>query len=659
MDLPLFKEVALFVVIALTFFIGIFVLASAPRRMVNRAFFTTATGISLWGLGIMLLSETAMFEVFDKVTLYGFVILLLGYVTFAQVFPRAESVPKRFWLLFIPLGFIAGILPFDLVISDALVDAHKAITPVNGPLFPVFAAICVGYVFLGLVLFMRTYRKTTGLARQQMYYLLLGLGIFILCAITFDVVMPAFGIFQLNFLGPICSIVLTAFSAYAIIRHRLMDIRVVIQRGLIYTILLGIIICIYVAGLQLLGYFLHEVTKIGSIISAAATMILGIFFIRPLENYFRKVTDHIFFKDTYNYAEAMHALSGILYTSLSEKDIIDHTRAILEKIFKTDTVVFVLDPEAVSTISDADKETGFETLSHPIVFDDNAIGTLHLGKKRSGDIYTKQDLQLVSTFAFQAAISLGKAKLHDRVREYSTHLEELVEERTAKIQKLQEEQKEAMIDISHNLQTPLAIIRGELELLGKDQPEESDNMHAVRKSIDRVSGFIRQLLRIARLEHSLDKVDMERLDLSALLREQADYFEVMAEEKVAHITTKITDGIFVRGNKRLLDELFINIVANALIYRSPDRSPRVRITLDRKEGSSVATIGDNGAGINAEDLARIFDRFYRTSREANCPQGTGLGLAIAKEIVERHHGSIGVESLLGRGTTFTIVLPVI
>ncbi len=657
MDFPP-EEIALLAVIALTFLIGLFVLIKQPRRLVNRAFFTVATGISMWGLGLVLLAETGIFNIFDKVTLYGFVIMLFGYVTFAQVFPRAEHTPKHFYYLFIPLGFIACILPFNLVIKTAIVHADKSVQPVNGPLFPLFAAVCTAYVFLGLFLFVRTYVKAVGLARRQMNYLLLGLGLFIICAITFDVILPAFQIFGLNFLGPISSIALTGFSAYAIIRHRLMDIRVVIQRGLVFTIVLGIIIGTYIAGIELLGYFLGELANVGSILSAGATMVLGILFFRPLENYFRKVTDHIFFKDRYSYAEALHSLSRILYTSLSEREILDQATVILGKIFRTDDVSFVLDPEAVSAMTEADTSAGFETLSRAIMFDDRAIGVLRLGKKRSGDIYTKEDLQLVSTFAFQAAIALGKAKLHERVREYSTHLEDLVEKRTAEIKRLQEEQKEAMIDISHNLQTPLAIIRGELELLGGPTEEpEPEKLRSVRRSIDRISGFIRQLLRIARLEHSLDTVDMSVLDMQALLRAQADYFEVMAEDKGARIETRLERDIHIRGNKRLLEELFTNLVANAIAYRASERASVIRISLAKKDGAAVVTVRDNGIGIAPDDLTRIFDRFYRTAKEHGAEAGTGLGLAIVKEIVERHHGSIHAESTLGEGTTFTISFP--
>ena len=637
------------------FLIALFVLWNNPKSLVHRAFFVWVTGIALWGIGLVLMLETGIFNIYDKVTLYGFLIMIFGSAFFPSVFPRRKTFPSKNYWFFLPIFLLGIALPFNLIIQNAVV-ANDQIQPVNGPLFPYFAATSLAYVIGGLILFARTYKKSAPSERLQMNYFLLGLSAFLVSAMLCDIILPGFGIYQFNLFGPACSIALTGATAYAIVRHELLDIRIVIQRGLIYAMLFGLVVSIYIALLQSIGYFVGELTNTTTIVSAGATTILGVFFLRPLENYFQKATDKIFFKDKYNYAAALHSLSQILYTSLDEEEIITRSEATLNQIFKTEDAQIVLDPDAVSRLSLTDRSAGFRTLSHPIVFENKAVGVLCLGPKLSGDSYSKQDLQLISTFTFQAAISLGKARLHKEVQEYSSHLEQLVDERTREIKKIQEEQQEAMIDISHNLQTPLAVIKGELELL-EEGTDESEKIDAVRNSIDRVSGFIRRLLRVARFEHSLDDVEMIPIDIASLLSEQRDYFEVMAGENGVRIISKTKDVGMILGNKRLLEELFTSIVSNAISYRSHTRTSIISITLDDTDTSIIIHIRDNGIGIAPHHLTRIFDRFYRTSLGESAPQGTGLGLTIAKQITQRHSGSIIAESILGEETTFTITIP--
>ena len=651
-----FAELLLIIVIVLNLAIGLFVLVSRPRHIINRSFALAVLGTSLWSLGLTLMAMTHQFAFYDKVTIYGFLILLTGFLLFARTFPNGEPLRKRFFFAFVPIIFLACVTPLNLIIQSADFSPDDNIVPTNGPLFPLFAIICIGTLVGSVILFIRTYRKALGVARQQMNYFVFGLIIFLLSAGLFDVFLPSIGIFQLNFLGPISSIIFIGLTAYAIVRHELLDIRIIIQRSLIYTVLLVIILSLYLGLIALFGLILGTTTNVPVVLSAGITMLLGIGGVPIIRTYFQKWSDAFFFKNPYDYAKVLHSLSRILYTSLEKDAIVSGATEILTNTFKTDYATFHFDAESRAHAASEPRIAGFRTAHQPIMFEDTCIGVLSLGPKKSSDAYTNKDAQLIATFAFQAAIALSKAELHAKVQEYNEHLTELVEERTNEIHELQEEQKDAMITISHNLQTPLAIIRAEIELL-TDYSEHPDQLQAAQKSIDRVSGFIRQLLRVVRFEHSLDTHDMVPVSLSDLLREQIEYFEVMAEDKGIKLTTKIAEGCAVEGNKKLLDELVINIAANAMHYRSPIRRGRIAIELLDTYPTLTLTIRDNGIGIAEKDLPHIFDRFYRAPHGPDSPIGSGLGLAIAKQIVVRHHGSIDVSSTLGEGTTFSIQFP--
>ena len=650
------NELCLAIICVFNLGIGAFVLFNQPKRLVNRAFSLVALSIFIWGSGLILISHTHNFA-WNTLILAGFVLIVYSLVIFSKVFPDAKHISWKFccYAALPPLAVII-LAPLKLIIKAGVFREGSNPEPINGPLYPFFLAVSALYIGTSIFLFIQTFRHSKGKERNQMRYFIFGLSTFAVCAFLFDILLPSIGIYQLNFLGAISSIILTGATAYAIIRHELLDIRIVIQRSLIYTILLVAITATYSVSLGIIGLLVHEVTQLGTIVSAGITTTVGVFCIRPLENYFRRATNHIFFKDSYDYAQALHALSSILYTSLNKEEIITRSQDILRGIFKTNDVDFLLGDTSTERTVSENQGAGFPTLSQPITFGQNTIGILRLGKKRSGDSYTKEDLQLVSTFVFQAAISLSKAELHQQVQEYSAHLEQLVDDRTKEIKKIQEGQRQNMIDISHNLQTPLAIIRGEVEFLAEGAlgPE---HLKIARKSLDRVSGFIRQLLHLARLEHSLYPVELIPIELGALLKDQSDYFEVIAEDKGAHIITQIASDITILGNKRLLEELFTNLVANALKYSKKDSQTLIEISLRVIGSEAYVVIQDNGIGIHPDDLPSIFNRFYRVTPASPSLSGTGLGLAIVQRIVDTHKGRIQVESTLGKGTTFTIVFP--
>ena len=173
----------------------------------------------------------------------------------------------------------------------------------------------------------------------------------------------------------------------------------------------------------------------------------------------------------------------------------------------------------------------------------------------------------------------------------------------------------------------------------------------------RVSDFIRQLLHLARLEGSSYDADFSSLDLSALAREQIEYFEVMAKENKVDIISNISPRIQIFGNKQLLAEMLTNLVSNAIKYRNIKVKSVVTILLKETGQSIQLSVRDNGIGIAPEDIPKIFTCFYRASSDAHLPAGAGLGLAIAERIVLKHQGTMSVSSALGKGTEFRITFP--
>lgn len=230
-------------------------------------------------------------------------------------------------------------------------------------------------------------------------------------------------------------------------------------------------------------------------------------------------------------------------------------------------------------------------------------------------------------------------------------------ERTAEITALREEEKQMMIDISHGLQTPLTIVKSELGFLRK-RDKKNKHLKTSERLIDEISRLIYDLLNLARLEMSDTAPPQEEVDLSSLVQEMIEYFEVLAREKDIAIASRIDQEIRIRGSKNQLKELVTNLVSNAFKYVIGKKERKITIALRRLGNRVELTVTDTGGGFPPEDLSKIFNRFYRGSNNtAEETKGTGLGLAIAKKIVEKHEGTIEVTTIAGKGATFTIRLP--
>ena len=403
---------------------GIFIFFYNRRAVVNWSFSILLLGLSVIVVGFILLCSEYSFAVFNPIVHYGGLIMLFGLLIFSKVFPSGTHYPKIPALLYLPFVIVALALPTHLIIESATFDSFGHIVAHNGPLFVLYGIFWIAYVYIPLASLVQTYRRVYGKERQQMQYLFVGLIVMLISFIIFGLVLPIVGISYLYFMSAFSSILLIVLTVLAIVRHQLLDIRIVIQRGLIYLILLVIATLIYIAGMQFLGYLLGKAANDTDVISAGITMIIGVPFFHRLEKYFRKITDHIFFKDRYEYPVALHQLSKALYTNVNTANIVQTSSAVLEEIFKTRWVAFRLLPfeERLASTRVA--------VSMEILFEGNLIGILELGPKKSGDGYNRQDMQLLDTFVYQAAIALEKARLYE-------NMEYLVRVRTEELQKAQ------------------------------------------------------------------------------------------------------------------------------------------------------------------------------------------------------------------------------
>ncbi|HET7585965.1 MAG TPA: ATP-binding protein [Gemmatimonadaceae bacterium] len=218
-------------------------------------------------------------------------------------------------------------------------------------------------------------------------------------------------------------------------------------------------------------------------------------------------------------------------------------------------------------------------------------------------------------------------------------------------------------DASHELKTPLAVLRADVERAMGPSSADNERLIALEEALQetgRMAELVERLLTLARADEGRFDLHREPVDLVPLVREIFETAAILGEAAQLHVTMPQLEPATVMGDRTRLRQLLLNLATNAIKYTP--RGGSVEISLTRSDGDAVLAVRDTGIGISAADLPHIFERFYRADRARSRSSergGFGLGLAISKWIAEAHGGSISARSRLGRGSTFTVVLPAV
>jgi len=282
-----------------------------------------------------------------------------------------------------------------------------------------------------------------------------------------------------------------------------------------------------------------------------------------------------------------------------------------------------------------DALTRFETqsiLGVPLRTKDKVLGVIESVNKVEG-IFTDEDVQILQTLAAQAAIAIENSQLFM--------------------------QSDLIAEIVHELRTPLAALTAASHLLQRPElPEDQRTKlgQTILNEVQRLNGLTTDFLELSRLESGRMHFKREPVHLGGLVQESLELVRAQAESKEIGLETEIDTSLMpVHGDRKILKQLLLNLLTNAIKYSNP--GDVVTVSLRTEDHEVQMEVRDTGRGISAEDQERLFQRFYRAGDGEDDVQGTGLGLVIAKRIAESHEGTITVESTLGEGAAFTVRLP--
>ena len=214
--------------------------------------------------------------------------------------------------------------------------------------------------------------------------------------------------------------------------------------------------------------------------------------------------------------------------------------------------------------------------------------------------------------------------------------------------------------LAHELRTPLSALRGEIELALRGAPtdEQRRALASQIEELDKLKRLIDHLLTLARAEAGQIPLTFTPVNVSALAASLVDQLEPVAQARTIDLRCEHSGAVMVDGDAGWLQRLLLNLLDNAMKFTG--EGGRVVLRVAHEDGRARIDVCDTGVGMSEEDAGHAFDRFYQADPSRSAPhEGVGLGLSLVKWIVDRHHGTIAVDSRLGEGSTFTVTLPVL
>ena len=286
-------------------------------------------------------------------------------------------------------------------------------------------------------------------------------------------------------------------------------------------------------------------------------------------------------------------------------------------------------------------------ICEPLVLGGQVRGTIMFITAESGRVYGEQHLALARELARRVAVGIENARLYYEVRQSVRTRDDFLSA------------------VAHELKTPLTVISGTAQLLrrrmhGDELTANAPSIDRIMSAVGRMTAFIEELLELVRRQAD-PTLELNRAptDLAELVRRVTSELTELSRGQVVEIETD--EAVVGDWDGVRLERAIANVLGNAFKYNSASGRVMVRIGIEESTESRLAfcAVTDEGIGIPETDVARIFDRFARGSNVAGRITGSGVGLTIVRQIVEQHGGTISVTSAVGRGSTFTIRLPLV
>lgn len=614
-----------------------------------------------------------------------------------------------FWI-YILLSAVAGIMCFTpFMFSEIGVGGY----PVAQPGMLAFLVHAIVSVIAGFKNVIGVYKKSVGVYRRQMLYILLASivlwGIVPFTNFVMSMTLKT-GVFSA--VSPLYSFVFSTLIAYAIIRHRLFDIRLAVARALTYLLLFATLVLGYalmVFGvIQLFFADQSSITPEQNAIYIAAALFLAVTY-EPLKRFFRRWTNKVFFQDAYDTKFVLDQVTSVLVRAAGLTDISRHSLEVLVKYLKVECAAVIIPdgsqfPEGRAVIVGHKKVNCNEIINNlpkrlagVVLIDDfsdpedptyklmslysiaacvklesskERIGYMLLGFKQNGHAYTNQDVELIRIVADELAVAIQNTLRFEKIEAFNQTLQQEVEDATKqlrasnkKLQELDEAKDEFISMASHQLRTPLTSVKGYLSMAleGDAGPLKTDQKRLVEEaysSAQRMVYMISDFLNISRIKTGKFVLERETVRLPQLIKEELPQIKSAAKSRGITVNVSLPEHFpALRLDENKIRQVVMNFMDNATFYSNSGGNIDIELSQDGEY--ATFTVKDDGIGVPEKEQAKVFTKFFRASNARHVrPDGTGLGLFMAKKVITAHDGELIFKTAENKGSTFGFRLPI-
>lgn len=680
--------------------LGFYVLTRDVRDRRYQTYALFCLSLSVWSYGYFFWQLSAS----PAEALFWIRLLMAGAIfvpvtNFHHIAEFLQSPPgKKRWLWVgysLCLCFLVLDLTSPLFIQGLSSKLGFSYWPDPGPAFHVYLLFFFYCVVHFTYLLIREYHRSSGLRHNQLRYLIIALVIGYVGGATnfplwYGVSLPPYG-------NILVAVYIVLFS-YAVVRFRLMDINVFIKKSIIYGLqLLILLIPSYLLLMATQIVFFGHVSPTFSLFALVLFIFVGFFFPK-IRFRTQEAFERVLFKKRYDYRATLLRSSREM---ISMVDLETVSRALVQTVVKALEVqkasLFLLDDadgtfklkSSVGLGLDASKgqdisrdEPLVQTLvkrpealireelellkgdlrggklarkmrqlqaeiTLPLNSKDRLIGILNLGHREGKEMYSQEDVEVLSTLANQTAIAIENARLYENLKQSQSIIRRA--DRLSSLGML-------TAGLAHEIRNPLVAIRTFTQLLPEryqDQEFRELFQSLAMKEVDRICGLVNDLLSFARPSTP----DVSAQDVNEIVGNIARILQSQAKEKDVkiglHMAAKLPK-IFI--DKEQIKQVCMNLILNAIQSIENGGSVEIGTHLYGENGSArfvQIEVRDMGIGIPEKDIENIFNPFFTTKKD-----GSGLGLSISHQIIKEHGGYMVVESQVGKGTSFFIRLPV-
>ena len=681
--------------------IGIFVFLGDPRNITNQSFFVFAIGLAVLAFvkPFFLGTKNIAPILFSW---WGFMMVVLGVYCFAISLSEMR-ITKRSFISLLPWIILFPLLPGVMTISLCVTGSIAHFWHIYGVLFPLLTLIMAAYLMESFFL---CFRRSRGMSNPCSFP---PRGIVLVAVFSASIIfisdflLPEIGVFWLMPVSNFCSLIVLTCGGYGVLRYGAWHGGTALRRGVSYFFSL-LAVAVLFFGIEFgIEKFFYQNDEVVDIFAA----IVGALAFQPLHDFFDKMTERIFFRNACPLLDAIKELSCRLNSSLDRDMLPRALDSFLQRTIRPTETVFC-------SVSDVDEviilESGFRA-PDVVMTDYLALATLVLtegsddavfadqgriwfrkdifpdchvasviaeraarlgvativpipvrgkirmiimvGYKASGAFFNEDDREFLGFIARRTTILLENLELREMMERQAEKLEEHILAKTERLKNMYESQSQFLADVSHELKTPLAILKMHAHVFSNSKnAKQKKAWYVMDTTLDRLTRLVSDLLDAAREKTSCGIPQKKRIALHELLSEVYDDCAILAEDKGIRLSLQ-SEKISVFGERDKLKEVVLNLLGNAL--RHTPSGGTIFLSTRAIDHEAEIAVRDNGSGIARGNIPHIFERFYRI--EEGAAAGTGIGLYLCRQIIERHGGTVTVTSEIGKGSCFVVHLP--